>query len=329
MTPCAAESLSPARQEILALASSRPRVQNSQGPVFEPPSARCQEAERDPQLSLLSNSSRFERESEMSKVPVGFGLPNEWEAFINENQLLIQKLQILFGTLNTVFVRKNNRTEPVDRVVFYLGRLCAEDLMELLLLCGNGYGLGAFKLLRSMYEKAVTAAYISKNPAKAELFLDYHHIQQWKSLKHFKDGMSEEELRAYFTDAQVKGFEQAAENVKDKFPNRMSWSNLNTLEMAKAAGNGFKDLYYLAYFLPTQQIHSTPVALIERLALTDDGAMDFNSGSQPEMAGQVMITAHNVILLVIDTQNEYFGLKLDDELNQLAADFQTVWKKNE
>ena len=52
--------------------------------------------------------------------------------------------------LSAVFIRTNNGSEPVDRVVFYLGRLCAEDLMEILLLCANRYGVGAFKLLRSM-----------------------------------------------------------------------------------------------------------------------------------------------------------------------------------
>lgn len=264
----------------------------------------------------------------MSDMPVGFGLPNEWEAFINENPVLIRKLKDLFGTLNTVFIRKNDQLEPVDKVVFYLGRLCAEDLMEILLLCGNGYGVGAFKLLRGMYEKAVTAAYLSKNPMEAELFLDYYHVQQLKSLNHFKEGMSEDDVRVYFTDAKLKEIQQAADSVKHKFPNRMSWTKLNTPAMAKAVGNGYKDLYHLAYFLPTLQLHSTAAAVVERLTLTADGAMTFNAGSQPEMARQAMITAHNVILLVIDLQNDHFGLKLDDEINQRARDFQEVWKNN-
>jgi len=264
----------------------------------------------------------------MREMPIGFGLPNEWEAFINENPVLIRKLKSLFGTLNAVFIRKNNRLESIDKVVFYLGRLCAEDLMEILLLCGNGYGVGAFKLLRGMYEKAVTAAYLSKNPMEAELFLDYYHVQLLKSINHFKEGMSEDDVRKYFTDAQLKEIQQAADSVRHKFPNRMSWSNLSTPAMAKAAGNGYKDLYHLAYFLPTLQLHSTVAAVVERLTLTDDGAMTFKDGSQPEIARQAMITAHNVILLVIDTQNDHFGLKLDDEISQRAADFQEVWKEH-
>ncbi len=40
--------------------------------------------------------------------------------------------------------------------------------MEILLLAGNGYGVGAQKLLRGLYGAAVTARYISQHPEKAE-----------------------------------------------------------------------------------------------------------------------------------------------------------------
>jgi hypothetical protein len=49
-----------------------------------------------------------------------------------------------------------------DRVVFYLGRVAADDFSELLILSGNGYGIGALKVLRGMYERVVTAAFIMK-----------------------------------------------------------------------------------------------------------------------------------------------------------------------
>jgi hypothetical protein len=41
-----------------------------------------------------------------------------------------------------------------------------------------------------------------------------------------------------------------------------------------------------------------------------------------------MISAHNVILRVINTQNQHFGLKLDDEIELRMADFQEVWKSD-
>ena len=42
-----------------------------------------------------------------------------------------------------------------EPVVFYLGRAAADDFGELLILCGNGRGIGAYKILRGMYTIAI------------------------------------------------------------------------------------------------------------------------------------------------------------------------------
>ena len=106
----------------------------------------------------------------MSSGVIGFGLPNEWEIFIKTHPVLISKLEILFDKLHKVFIREIQTEGPADRVVFFLGRLCVEDFMGVLLLCGNGYGVGGLKLLRGLYERAVTAGYIAKNPNEAKIF---------------------------------------------------------------------------------------------------------------------------------------------------------------
>ena len=36
-----------------------------------------------------------------------------------------------------------------------LGRICVEEFNEILLLAGNGRGVGALKVLRGMFERAV------------------------------------------------------------------------------------------------------------------------------------------------------------------------------
>lgn len=51
-----------------------------------------------------------------------------------------------------------------------------EDFNEVLLLCGNGYGIGAEKLIRGMYERAVTLVYLHQHPEYADDFLDYHKV---------------------------------------------------------------------------------------------------------------------------------------------------------
>jgi hypothetical protein len=61
-----------------------------------------------------------------------------------------------------------------------------------------------------------------------------------------------------------------------------------------------------------------------------DGGIEFNEGPQREQADKTLMTAHNLILKVLDLQKEYF--KLDDlqqPLQKCFKDFQLIWRKQE
>ena len=42
-----------------------------------------------------------------------------------------------------------------DLIVYTLGRIAIDDFSELMVLGGNGWGIGALKILRGMYERVV------------------------------------------------------------------------------------------------------------------------------------------------------------------------------
>ena len=107
----------------------------------------------------------------MTQSKITIGSPEEWEIFKQSNPLFLEKLELLHSTIEKVFLRTVSSENPADRVVFYLGILCVEDFNEVTLLCGNGCGIGALKILRGLYERAVSLGYIAKNPNKAEDFL--------------------------------------------------------------------------------------------------------------------------------------------------------------
>src|SRR5258706_10495018 len=67
-----------------------------------------------------------------------------------------------------------------ERLIFFLGRMIVDDLGEILMLSGNGYGFGAYKIVRGMYERVVTAMYIAKDPAKARKFALQSTIDKFK-----------------------------------------------------------------------------------------------------------------------------------------------------
>src|SRR5271169_6329192 len=51
-----------------------------------------------------------------------------------------------------------------DVIVYTLGRIAVDDFSELVILAGNGWGVGALKILRGMYERIVTTAYSAQTP---------------------------------------------------------------------------------------------------------------------------------------------------------------------
>jgi hypothetical protein len=50
--------------------------------------------------------------------------------------------------------------------VFDIGQACRDDFGEVVMLTSHGLGSGGMKLLRGMFERAITAAYLIKNPEK-------------------------------------------------------------------------------------------------------------------------------------------------------------------
>ena len=105
-----------------------------------------------------------------------FGIPDEWKEFGKRHALFFERFPHLRQALHTAFLRTGSSSEPIDKFVFLYGRLCSEDFFEVLLCCGNGYGAAALKLVRTLYERAVTLAYLHKNPDELPDFMDYHFV---------------------------------------------------------------------------------------------------------------------------------------------------------
>src|SRR5712691_8366846 len=109
------------------------------------------------------------------------GKPREWEAFEKRHRLFFERYADLRDAQNLAFIRPIKNPSRRDLVVFYAGRLAVEDFQEILLLAGNGSGVGALKILRGMYERTVHGRYLSQAPdSEVENFYDWHWVQKHK-----------------------------------------------------------------------------------------------------------------------------------------------------
>lgn len=269
---------------------------------------------------------------------ISFGDSEEWKKFVQRHGLFAEKLDDLTATITNVLSHSFTVETPAQEIVHFFGPLAVEDFMEILLLCGNGYGVGALKILRGLYERTVTAAYIAKHPDTAERFLDFGSIQMRRMLNQAKELYGTNVLRQMLSPGKMESIEAEYQAVKDKFleplcktcdTTRMSfsWSSLDTASMARKAGYCLDKLYHLAFMIPTPQAHATVLSLTSRMRTDEHGLRYFNSAAQHDEADAALSTAHGLILVMLSIQNDYFKSGKDAEIAERNAEYLAIWKR--
>lgn len=264
---------------------------------------------------------------------VGFGLPSEQTNFLVRHQLFFKHYSHLKCATEIAFLRTLETSEPSDRVVFYMGRLCVEDFSEIILLCGNGYGLGGMRLLRGMYERAVTARYLHLHPDAAQDYLDYYWMTKYKEAQALREKFSADTLPKDKLDEVETQFRRVREkflvtDCKKCGSKRLNhtWSRLDFVSMARQTGQ-LGTLIVPAYYLPLEQAHSTPGGIVSRLEAEKE-VTTFKDGPQREEADSCLLLGHNVLLDVLCLQQEHFGLDaLAEPLKKCFQDFSAIWDK--
>jgi hypothetical protein len=301
----------------------------------------------------------FRKEKKVSGLPIGIGDGEAQKRFLSQNAAFLAECAKLYALLEKVFIRslvsaraehqieeiaeglqlseaeeiavQNRRMAEV--VVFYLGRAAADDLGEVLILAGNGRGIGAYKILRGMYERIVTAAFIAKNPSEARIFLSHSFIEReklWNRLKEILPGIKDER-----TPEQIKEFEDECKEAKAKLKASIcnkckqpiaqeQWTRVSLDTMAEQADANLGVSYAYCYLLPTFHSHATAFGLESRMRKTETG-YSFKETSEPE-AQKAILCAHGLILRLLKFQNNYFALGLDAEIDSGWNEFPKIWK---
>jgi len=223
-----------------------------------------------------------------------------------------------------------------DRVVFGLGRIIADDFGELLTLSGNGRGIGAYKILRGMYERVMTTAYIAKNPLEARPFVEDDAIKKWKLWQQALEVMPD--LKVTVAKEKIDALEAEYRRVKAKRTESIcnkcgqpktqeAWIRADLATMAKQTDINLSALYGACYLTPTFHSHATGFGLGARFKRGESG-VEYKEISEPE-ARQAILLAHNLVLRHLALQNEYFKLGIDEEIQPRVDAFLRIWKQPE
>jgi hypothetical protein len=277
------------------------------------------------------------------RMKLAFGNREAWRWFNEQFSCFVQVHSRLEAMRDKVFVRPVNPNHWVDYLIFGLGRVCAEDFEQILNLCGNGFGIGALQMLRSMYERQVTAAYLSNHPDEADAFVEYDYIHTRKLVSQFKqvyknepeilNGIVSEEEQAEIENNYTKfrpKFQKTKCETCQTTEDMFSWTKLDLPSMAlKSEQPALKDMYPYSYFMPLLMGHSTFKSVEARVVFREDGSFSFESEGQQKAIKRALVLGHHLFLHVLDLQNKRFKLGLDKALTKCEKDYLECWNSKD
>ncbi|HWZ45176.1 MAG TPA: DUF5677 domain-containing protein [Candidatus Saccharimonadales bacterium] len=272
----------------------------------------------------------MENRSDANAALSVYGFADAATDFDRRHPLWRERLHRLAHTIDLAFTRTQTMNTPIEKFAYFYGTLIAEDFMEIVLVAVNGYGVAAMKLLRAMYEHTVTLRYLHDHPDETGSFIDYDAIQQFKLmqpiLETFGEGALPSEAVADVKRRHAEVKEQFMVKACDCGVKRVNhtWNKLHFAAMAKKTG-AIGSLIIPGYFIPLRHAHSTFRAITERLE-KKDGRLSFQRESQPKLADDALMTAHNCILVALEVQSERFTIGgLEAEMQTCVRDWAEIW----
>lgn len=262
-------------------------------------------------------------------MTVRFGHEDEWQYFAEKNQGLLDAVRGTHEALLGLLKSAQAKTESEEqKTILALGLACLKEFEEILLLCGNGYGSGANKLLRTFFERVTTLGYLAKHVDKVQQFIDYKPVHWHKLLtearkKHEKVGLSEDEI------AEV---ERSFERVKGEYRDACrkcgleriqgSWTQKPLPDMAEDVDKDLRRMCFNAFLAPTFLIHATYFGMMRAADVSEDGKINFfGRDKEREMARDTLSNAHLLLISMGIMLNTFFVLEADVVLERLGKDF--------
>jgi hypothetical protein len=273
----------------------------------------------------------------MKPMEFHWGATPESDAFFDRNPKFYDSFERLMILANKTFGREYQPKDGLQDIAFNVGETCRTDFLEILFLAVHGWGIGASKLVRGLYERAVALAYMIKHPEKAERFVRYAAIQEYKVMLPAVELAGEEEFDKMMggttTVAQIKQFR---ETIKKEFQVELckkchatgtafSWDQNGVVAQALDVGDPYAKFYLGGYAIPNMHVHVSLTSAMQEHDKTPDQERIEQRRREADFA---LLNAHAVILMVIRSQNDLFSLDLERNIEACEKDWAILWATN-
>jgi hypothetical protein len=254
-----------------------------------------------------------------------FGYPEFSQRVYDAYPTFFGVLPRLADSLNDLSSRQHPNPEPYQKVILNLALLTGVSMTELVTLAGNGFGLGAMKIARTVMESAINAEYLRRFPEQCELYLNWHWIEEHKLLVWVRRHAPE--LLNEILPEQIERGEREFDRVRAQYlrPDgelRGSWCNLDL--GSRAARTDLSGTYKLINPVSSALIHGT----FDGLARHFDVNADRHRISFPpsmEYCGESLSGGHRCMLAMVGTLANAFNWVPCNSMERLAEDFHDAW----
>jgi len=244
-----------------------------------------------------------------------FGETLEAKAFFGRNPKFMPTFVKVIDLSNRYLGNRPAPRDQLEDICIGLGHACRQDYLEAVFLAVNGYGGGATKITRGLFERSVTLAYLVLNPTMVDRFVLYGAVQEHRMLEAALKVVGESDFDAAVglpnTVAEIR---KRYKDVKAEFEIDLcakcgtkrvnpSW-DLDVAAMVHKLDGVFRHFYLPNYALPTSNIHATLSSAVIRSDLAE---------SRSEADLQVACASF-LMLLALRSQEAVFHLGLGDEL---------------
>ena len=260
-----------------------------------------------------------------------FGETEASKAFWNRNPTSFPALMRLLALTNKTFGREWKPKNRMQDIGFHLGETCRTDFLEILFLAVNGYGIGAQKLLRGLFERALALGYIRTRPEKAERFVHFAAIQEYKASKAAVDIVGEEQFNAAMPpENKLAEQKKRYDEFKAEFEQTdckkcktkkiaISW-DIDIKSMVDKVGPPFDFLYFGCYAMANLHVHATLAS-----AFQDESPRETPEQRNIRDAEFAVMNALLAFLAVLQSQTISSG-GLHDDIAACYEDLEDVWK---
>jgi Family of unknown function (DUF5677) len=287
---------------------------------------------------LILSRTRRRVQRKDTTVEFDFGETTEVNAYFDRHPKFFYAFENLMAIADVVLVKDEWPGDPTQKLCFSLAHTCREDYLEIVFLATNGYGKGSLKLVRSLFERAVTVCYLAKHPDKTDLFLNFKKVQDNRALNVQLQGKDAEETakneaeyegsnpgviaqtRAAYQEAKGAYESRACSKCKDckHIEVAGSW-DIDLASMAKEVGKPFRDDLLGANTIANLFLHATPASALS------DHPPELRRKGDIEAAQLALVMSTRYFLTLLRQQNEMFNLGIEEKLRNSDASFGAIW----